>query len=68
MRRAWEDYTMTVSDLQWLFGTAIGVVFSIAGIAVAALRADDTLKEMRDNQKAIIRSLAALEAKRGGTR
>lgn len=106
---------MTVSDLQWLFGTAIGVVFSIAGIAVAALRAvnnrldvivgqiktgddqlherinrvrddmangyvrrvdldshmkrtDDTLKEMRDDQKAIIRSLAALEAKRGDMR
>lgn len=30
-------------------------------------RTDDTLKEMRDDQKAIMRSLAALEAKRGGT-
>jgi len=30
-------------------------------------RTDDTLKEMRDDQKAIMRSLAALEAKRGTT-
>lgn len=101
---------MTVSDLQWLIGTAIGVVLAVIGIAVAALRAvnirldnvieqikagddqlhervnrvrddmangyvrrvdldshmkrtDDTLKEMRDDQKAIMRSLATLEAK-----
>jgi septal ring factor EnvC (AmiA/AmiB activator) len=101
---------MTVSDLQWLIGTAIGVVLAVVGIAVAALRAvnarldnvieqikagddqlhervnrvrddmangyvrrvdldshmkrtDDTLKEMRDDQKAIMRSLATLEAK-----
>lgn len=101
---------MTVSDLQWLFGTAIGVVIAVVGIAIAALRAvnarldsvieqikagddqlhervnrvrddmangyvrrvdldshmkrtDDTLKEMRDDQKAIMRSLATLEAK-----
>ena len=101
---------MTVGDLQWLIGTAIGVVLSVAGIAMAALRAvnmrlddvvvkikegddqlhgrinrvrddisngyvrrvdleshmkrtDDTLKEMRDDQKAIMRSLVGLEAK-----
>jgi len=101
---------MTVSDLQWLIGTAVGVVLSVVGIAIAALRAvnarldnvveqikagddqlhervnrvrddmangyvrrvdldshmkrtDDTLKEMRDDQKAIMRSLATLEAK-----
>ena len=101
---------MTVSDLQWLIGTAIGVVLTVAGIAIGALRAvnirldnvveqikagddqlhervnrvrddmangyvrrvdldshmkrtDDTLKEMRDDQKAIMRSLATLEAK-----
>lgn len=101
---------MTVSDLQWLVGTAIGVVLTVAGIAITALRAvnsrldnvveqikagddqlhervnrvrddmtngyvrrvdldshmkrtDDTLKEMRDDQKTIMRSLATLEAK-----
>lgn len=101
---------MTVSDLQWLIGTAVGVVLAVAGIAITALRAvntrldnvveqikagddqlhervnrvrddmangyvrrvdldshmkrtDDTLKEMRDDQKAIMRSLATLEAK-----
>jgi hypothetical protein len=101
---------MTVSDLQWLVGTAIGVVLAVAGIAVGALRAvnnrlddlvgqiktgddqlherinrvrddisngyvrrvdldshmkrtDDTLKEMRDDQKIIMRTLATLEAK-----
>ncbi len=103
---------MTVSDLQWLIGTAVGVVLAVAGIAITALRAvntrldnvveqikagddqlhervnrvrddmangyvrrvdldshmkrtDDTLKEMRDDQKAIMRSLAILEAKQG---
>jgi hypothetical protein len=30
-------------------------------------RTDETLKEMRDDQKAIMRSLAALEATRGPT-
>lgn len=101
---------MTVSDLQWLIGTAVGVVLAVAGIAITALhavntrldnvveqikagddqlhervnrvrddmangyvrrvdldshmkRTDDTLKEMRDDQKAIMRSLATLEAK-----
>ncbi|WP_313194589.1 hypothetical protein [Shinella zoogloeoides] len=101
-----------MSDLQWLIGTAVGVVLAVAGIAITALRAvntrldnvveqikagddqlhervnrvrddmangyvrrvdldshmkrtDDTLKEMRDDQKAIMRSLAILEAKQG---
>jgi len=103
---------MTVSDLQWLVGTAIGVVLAVAGIAITTMRAvsgrlddlvvkikdgddqlherlnrfrqdvsdgyvrrvdldshmlrlDSAIKEIRDDQKAIIRSLAALEARQG---
>lgn len=107
---------MTVSELQWLVGTAATFILAVAGIAIGAFRAvsnridsavekmqkavkegddqlhdrisrvrddmqenyvrrvdldshmkrhDDMLKEIRDDQKQIIRQMAGLEA-RGG--